>query len=72
MTDIILPLGQLRWLLDQQHVSTSNTDIVRLLRPRMVNPEWTKGRRKAAYRAALAIHRENQDLYHDVMTGRLS
>jgi len=38
----------------------------------MTAPEWTKPRRKLAYRIALNIHRENRELCATVIGGRLS
>lgn len=69
---IEIPTGQIRWLVDRHSVGVDDTDIIRDLWRRMRdNPEWTRERRKAAYRFALSCHRENRDLFRAVYTGSL-
>lgn len=67
-----IPVGQIQWLVNRQHVGTSEGDIVRMLRRRMTASGWTKDRRKEAYRLAIAIHRDNRTLYRAVQAGSLS
>lgn len=71
MTNLI-PAGQIRWLVNREHIATPDVAIVRMLRQKMAAPGWTKDRRKDAYRLALAIHRDNRTLYNAVQTGSFS
>ncbi len=58
----------LRWLVDRMHVSTSDIGVVREIARRA--RKMPKPMRKEAYRQALTIHHENQELYRYVVRGR--
>lgn len=63
----ILPQGQVRWLVDQMHVGTTPTAVVREIARRVKHqPQWTREIRRAVYRYALQCHAENQSLYRTV------
>lgn len=64
-----IPTGTIRFLVDRLHVGRSNVDVIRELSNRMDRTEWTKERRKAAYRYAIAHHRHNFATYAYVMSG---
>ena len=64
-----IPKVIIRHIVDGLHVATRNSDVIRNLRGRMNASEWNKARRKAAYRYALQVHRENFTLYAFVQTG---
>lgn len=66
-----IPTGTIAWLVNREHVSASDTDIVRMLCRRMKVPGWTKALRKQAYRIGIDLHRQNQDMYRRVMSGRV-
>lgn len=63
-----IPKGQIRWLVGQMHVSTTEEEIREDILSRSV--KWPQEAREEAVKYALKCHRENQGLYHAVMTGR--
>lgn len=67
-----VPRGNLQWLINRLHVSTTDAairaDIVRRCKE---NPDFTVPLINASVRYALIVHHRNQDLYHRVTTGRL-
>lgn len=68
-----IPTGTVKWLVNREHVSLTDTEIVRTLCRRMKNvPGWTKELRKQAYRIGIQQHRDNQNLYRDIMTARIA
>ncbi len=67
-----IPTGTVRWLINREHVSATDTDIVRMLCRRMKVPGWTKELRKQAYRIGIQLHRDNQNLYRNVITARIA
>lgn len=68
-----IPTGTVRWLINREHVSATDTEIVRMLCRRMKKtPGWTKELRKQAYRIGIQQHRQNQDMYRNVMTARIA
>lgn len=67
-----VPRGNLRWLINKLHVSTSDEAIEADIRRRcQENPDFTAALILASVRYALAVHHSNQDLYHRVTSGRL-
>lgn len=77
-----IPTGLIEWLVNRQHVSATDTEIVRMLCDRMRRPgylclsfgdtAWDKELRKQAYRIGIQQHRDNQNLYRNVMTARIA
>ena len=72
----------LAWLVYRLHAGTSDVQVVREMARRMQSPRphrhgqtisWQvpKAERKLIYREALAHHRRNRALYHDVIEGRI-
>lgn len=59
-----------RWIVDRLHVGISNRAVCREMRRRLSSHPGSE--RVVAYRYALKCHLENRQLYHDVMTGRVS
>jgi hypothetical protein len=64
-----IPKASITFLVNRLHVGRSNVDVVRELSRRMDRTEWTRERRKAAYRYAIALHRRNFATYAYVMSG---
>lgn len=60
-------LAHVRLLVDNQHVSLSEFQLIRMLYP-MVKP-YPKRLRKMVYQYALECHADNKQLYADVMGG---
>ena len=63
-------IREIQWLVDRVHVSTTNFQLVRQMRLRMILGPcpnyWTKDLRKQCYRIALKYHQENRQLYNFV------
>jgi len=62
-----IPVGGLRWLVNKCHVSDSAIDIARDVWRRA--QQYPRPLKRAAVRAAILAHRENQRLYDRVMMG---
>lgn len=60
----------LRFIVDRLHVSASYRDVAREI-VRRLKKDCPKAERKRLVRRAMEIHRENRQLYADVMGGRL-
>jgi len=61
-----------RQIVDRLHVSESDIGVCRYLRSRLSKEGKSKAQwpaRKEAYKLALKIHHENQDMYVSVMSG---
>lgn len=58
-----IPKATITFLVNRMHVGRSNVDVVRELSWRMDRTEWTRERRKEAYRYAIALHRRNFAAY---------
>jgi hypothetical protein len=63
-------------IVDRCHVADSDRDVIKYLRSRLTrearfsrDPKIRQARREA-YADAIKRHRENQGLYHTVMSGR--
>lgn len=66
-----IPKAIIRHIVGRMHVYSSNREVIKDLRSRFADPDqWTKERRKAAYRYAIEVHGDNRDLYVWVMGGR--
>jgi hypothetical protein len=65
-----VPQGPIRWLMGRVHVGTPDVEIEADIRRRMVKNNPTEEQMRACVDYALACHRENQGLYHTVMTGK--
>lgn len=66
-----VPRGAIHWLMGRTHVGTSDAAIEAEVRKRLQkNKGITEEQLAACVAYALACHRENQGLYHAVMTGR--
>ena len=67
----------IHWLIDRQHIATSDLDICRYIYGRLTpsaRAYYRKQPRKykrAFISAILTRHRANRDLYYDVMAGRI-
>ena len=61
-------------IVDRFHVGTSDIEVIREMYRRLMKAGATgkkkRALRRAYYRAAVARHHKNQDLYKRVMTGR--
>lgn len=69
ITPSYVPQGSIRWLMGRVHVGTPDAEVEADIRKRL--PDATEEQKVECVKYALACHRENQDLYHAVMTGRL-
>lgn len=65
----ILPLGQLRWIINRLHVSATDQDVVNEIHQRMPLTRFTQNQIDEAVIYALAVHHDNQSLYYAVQTG---
>jgi hypothetical protein len=68
----VLPLGQLRWVVDRLHVSTTDDEVMTEITKRMPRNRFTQQQIDEAVTFALQVHRENRELYTMVMTGSLN
>ena len=66
-----IPKGQIGWIVDRMHVSTTDDELAAEIR-RRADPAkgWTEAKIKAAIRIAIAHHNKNRELYRFVMRGR--
>jgi hypothetical protein len=66
-----VPKGSINWLLGRVHVGTSDADVEADIRSRLAkNPNCTEEMMAECVKYAIACHRENQDLYRAVVSGR--
>ena len=66
-----VPYSQIVWIMGNVHVGTSYLAVARQWRERMQRvPNITKAERREVYRFALAVHRDNRQLYAAVTSGR--
>ena len=65
-----MPQGPIRWLIGQQHVSTSALTIARDFWHKRAR-QYSRPIKRAIVRAALRAHADNRALYRDVMRGSL-
>jgi hypothetical protein len=68
-TKFQVPQGSIRWLVARAHVSTSDADVEKDIRRRLVASQTTPAQRNACVKYALKCHRENQALYCRVIYG---
>jgi hypothetical protein len=64
-----IPIGQIRWLLGNIHVGTSDRTVIRDIRRRTA--QWSRSDRRAAIRYALLQHKQNGREYSEVMGAML-
>ena len=62
-------IGPIHWLVDKLHVSTSEYAILRDFAKR--TRTWPRKQRKMAINDAIARHKDNIELYIDVINGRV-
>lgn len=67
-----VPKGSIHWLMGRIHVGTSDAEIESDIRTRLSkNQNCTEDMMVECVKYAIACHRENQSLYHAVVSGRL-
>src|ERR1035437_2697638 len=69
MAKFQVPEASIRFLLGRMHVSTSDADVEKDIRRRLVASQTTPAQRNACVKYALKCHRENQALYCRVIYG---
>ena len=65
------PRNDIRYVVGNMHVSTSDSDITAEVEKRLAKagPEFTAAIRRECIEYALRYHTANRDLYHHVMRG---
>lgn len=66
-----VPQGQIDWLMGRIHCGTPDAEVEADIRKRLAsNPKATPEMVQACVDYALAVHHDDQDLYHSVTTGK--
>lgn len=61
----------IEWIVNRLHVSLTDREIIAEFRNRMRGKEFSRAYRHGIYRLALGFHHRNQNLYNDVVSGRI-